>query len=516
MAALRISMYLLRQIVHQLCSETPIKEIARNTKVSRNTIRNYRDRLQKLNKSKEEIQSLAEPELFQLFCTPRIIEDDRKAIFLSHLEHWREEFKRKHVTRRIIWEEYISKYPDGYSYSQFCFLLQENLKEPKVSMVGIHAPGEKFYTDFAGDKLSYIDREKGIEVKCDVLLLTLGYSNLTLAVALPNQKTESVAQGLPELFTRLGGVCSVLVPDNMKTAVIKYDPYEPVLNETFLSMANHYHINVDPARPRRPQDKAKVEVAVNIMYRKVYARIRNRQFYSLAELNETLKHEMDKLNDETMKTYGLSRRELFEQSEREKLKPLPERPFELIKRYYLKVQSNGHVQISSLKKYFSAPYQYTGKQVMVLLTPGLAQIYYDNVCIATHAYAPNSPVRYHTQRDHMPSNHQHYLDAMNPEKLITRAEQISPEVANVIRGILQKSIIPEQSYKTCDGILRLVKEFGRDVLIKSCIKALEYDVLSYKKIRAFSTISAHHDVYDTKPTGSLPQHQNIRGNHDYQ
>lgn len=117
-------------------------------------------------------------------------------------------------------------------------------------MVGIHAPGEKFYTDFAEDKLSYIDTKKVIEVKCEVWLLTLGYSNLTLALALPNQKTESLVHGLPELFTRLVGFCSVLVLDNMKTAVIKYDPYEPVLNETFLSMPNHYHIKVNPARPR--------------------------------------------------------------------------------------------------------------------------------------------------------------------------------------------------------------------------------------------------------------------------
>lgn len=516
MAALRISMYLLRQIIHQLCSEIAIKEIARNTKVSRNTIRGYRDRLQKIDKSKEELQSLAEPELFKLFCTPKLIEDDRKAIFLNHLEYWCKELKRKNVTRRIIWEEYIAQYPDGYSYSQFCFHLQENLNEQKVSMVGIHAPGEKFYTDFAGDKLSYIDREKGIEIKCEVLLLTLGYSNLTLAVALPNQKTESVAQGLPELFTQLGGVCNVIVPDNMKTAVIKYDAREPALNETFLAMANHYHVNVNPARPRKPQDKAKVEVAVNIMYRRVYARIRKRQFYSLAELNETLKLEIEKLNNETMQTYGLSRRELFEQSEREKLKPLPERPFQLIKRYHLKVQNNGHVQISSLKKYFSVPYQYTGKQVMVILTPGLIQIYLESVRIATHTYSPNSLVRYHTQRDHMPSNHQHYLDAMNPEKLTHRAEQISPEVASVIREILQRSTFPEQAYKTCDGILRLVKEFGRDVLIKSCIQALEYNVFSYKRIRAFSTILAHTEVYNTQPTGSLPQHQNIRGNHNYQ
>jgi hypothetical protein len=183
-----------------LCSEIAIKEIARNTKVSRNTIRGYRDRLQKIDKSKEELQSLAEPELFKLFCTPKLIEDDRKAIFINFLEYWSKEFKRKNVTRRIIWEAYISKYPDGYRYSQFCFHLQENLNEQKVSMVGIHAPGEKFYTDFAGDKLSYIDREIGIEIKCEVLLLKLGYRNLTLAMALPNQKKESVALGLPELF----------------------------------------------------------------------------------------------------------------------------------------------------------------------------------------------------------------------------------------------------------------------------------------------------------------------------
>jgi len=117
-------MYLLRQIVHQLCSETPIKEIARNIKVSRNTILNYRDRLQKLDKSKEEIQSFAEPEWLLLFSMPRIVEDAWMPISLSHLDYWREEFIRKHVTRRIIWEEYNSKYPDDYCYSQFCFLLQ--------------------------------------------------------------------------------------------------------------------------------------------------------------------------------------------------------------------------------------------------------------------------------------------------------------------------------------------------------------------------------------------------------
>jgi transposase len=513
MAALKISMYLLRQIIHQLCSEVAIKEIARNTKVSRNTIRGYRDKLQELGKTKEELQALAEPELFHLFCAPKLIEEDRKAIFLSLVDHWKKELKRKNVTRRIIWEEYIAQYPDGYSYSQFCFHLQECLKEAKVSMVGIHIAGERFFIDFAGDKLSYFDREKGVEVKCDVLLITLGYSNYTLAIALPNQKIDSVIKGSVDLFTRLGGVCKFIVPDNMKTAVVKSDPYEPVLNDSFLAMANHYKISVNPARPRKPQDKAKVEVSVNVLYRRVYARIRNRQFYSLEELNVALMQETDKMNNETMQSYGVSRKELFEQSEKDLLIPLPERPFELKKQYYLKVQNNGHVQISSLKQYFSVPYQFTGKQVVVIATAGLIHIYHEGVCIATHTSNPT--VRYHTQRDHMPSSHQQYLDGMNPEKLIQRAEQISSEVGLVIKTVLEKQIYPEQAYKACNGILSLIKEVGKDILIKSCSQALEYNALSYMRIRAIAKNYSHTDVYDTKPTGALPQHENIRGRHQY-
>jgi len=514
MAAFRISMYLLRQIIHQLCSGLAIKEIARNTKASKNTIRVYRDKLQAMGKTLEELQALSEPELHHLFCSPKLIEEDRKATFLTLVEYWTKELKRPHVTRRILWEEYIAQRPDGYGYSQFCFHLQEQIKAQKITMVGVHLPGDKFFIDFTGDKLSYFDQAQGLEVKCEVLLITLGFSNYTLTIALPDQKIESVTKGSTILFTRLGGVCKAIVPDNMKTAVIKSDRYEPVLNDTFLSMANHYKMVVIPTRPRKPQDKAKVEVSVNHIYRNVYARLRNRRFYSLEELNVALMEETERMNNQPMKEYGVSRKTLFEQNEKERLIPLPERPFELIKQYSLKVQNNGHVQISKLKQYFSVPYQYIGQQVVVIATTGLIQIYLNGECIATHT--PNPKARYHTQRDHMASTHQHYLDSMNPDKLIQRAEQISREVGQVIRGILQKQAYPEQAYKTCNGILSLVKEVGREILIKSCIQALEFDVYSYNRIRTIALNMGHTQTFNTVPTGTLPKHDNIRGVGQYQ
>lgn len=513
MAAYRISMYLLRQIVQQLYSGMAIKEIARNTRVARNTIRAYRDKIQLLGKSLADLEALNEPQLHHLLCSPRVVEEDRKAQFLNQVEHWLRELKNPHVTRRRLWEEYIHQQPDGYSYTQFCFHLQEQLKARKISMVGNHLPGDKIFMDFAGDKLCYYDREQGKEIKCDVLLITLGFSNYTLAMALPDQKVESVTYGVSSLLTRLGGVCKCLVPDNMKTAVTKADRYEPVLNDTFLAMANHYKMSVIPARPRRPQDKSKVERAVNIVYQNVYARIRNSRFYSLEELNRAMQEEMDRLNDKTMEQYGASRRMILEQQERSALGSLPERPFELVKQYSLKVQQNGHVQISSRKQYFSVPYAYIGKQVTVIATSSLISIYYQGACIATHV--PHQTSRYHTCPEHMATQHKIYLDSMNPDKLIQRGEQISPEVGAVIRAVLDRQIHPEQAYKSCNGILSLSREFGKDALIQGCIQALEHEIIGYKRLRILTQNKTYTPAYETRPTGNLPEHENIRGSQNY-
>jgi hypothetical protein len=177
------------------------------------------------------------------------------------------------------------------------------------------------------------------------------------------------------------------------------------------------------------------------------------------------------------------------------------------------VQQNGHVQLSSRKQYFSVPYAYIGKQVTVIATSSLISIYYQGACIATHVPHPTS--RYHTQADHMATQHKIYLDGMNPDKLIQRGEQISPEVGAVIRAVLDRQIHPEQAYKSCNGILSLSREFGKDALIQSCIQALEHEIISYKRLRILTQFKTNTPAYETRPTGNLPEHENIRGSQNY-
>ena len=98
-----------------------------------------------------------------------------------------------------------------------------------------------------------------------------------------------------------------MVPDNLKSPVIKADWFDPGLNRTCADMAAHYGTTILPARPRRPRDKAKVEVAVQVAQRWILARLRNHRFFSLAELNVVIRRLLDELNMRLMCGYGASR-----------------------------------------------------------------------------------------------------------------------------------------------------------------------------------------------------------------
>ena len=82
-----------------------------------------------------------------------------------------------------------------------------------------------------------------------------------------------------------------------------------------------------PARVRKPKDKAKVEKAVQEVERQLLAPLRHRQFTNFTGLNEAIREYLSKLDNRTMKGYGLSRLALFERTDQPELKPLPAYPF---------------------------------------------------------------------------------------------------------------------------------------------------------------------------------------------
>lgn len=516
MANYSITMNQVKQIYKLHAEGVGVKRIAIILGIARNTVKAYLRKTQSLGLADDELMAMENPVLTDQLKSVSTQEKENYQAFLQRAEYYAQELfnrKKTHVTRMILWEEDFNAGLIRLKYSRFCYHLKRYLKSKHPSMVMIHRPGEKMFIDFAGDKLHYVDRSTGKSIPVEVLLLTLGYSNYTLAIAIPSQKNEDLIVGLVILISYLGAITAAIVPDNMKSAVIKPDRYEAVINEKFLDMANYYGLAVLPTRPVKPKDKAKVETHVNVVYQQVYARLRHMTFHSLEELNQALREKVDLLNDAVMQDYGVTRRTLLERDERAALKPLPAHPYSLVQQSKHTVGQNGHVKVTSIGKYLSVPYRLIGQKVTVLISNGIARIYHDRQCVATHAITRGE--LYISQADHMSSVHREYLNSQSPDSLRQRARAIGPEVEALISAVLSKGLFPEQMYKTCQGILALHLKCEPDRFRKCCQLAVANDLTSLRYMRHL--VSNAHASFDEQdnPSGKLPTHDNIRGPENY-
>jgi transposase len=516
MAFYPITMNQVKQIYKLYSEGVGIKRIAVILGISKNTVKSYLRKTQELELPDGELMAIENPVLADQLKPVSALEKENYQAFLQRAEYYADELsnrKRTHVTRMILWQEDFNVGLIQLKYSRFCFHLKRYLKSKHPSMVMVHRPGEKMFVDFAGDKLYYIDRETGETIAAEVLLFTLGYSNYTLAVATPSQKNEDLIEGLVILISRLGAIPSAIVPDNLKSAVTTPDRYEAVINEKFLDMANYYGLVVLPTRPIKPKDKAKVETHVNVIYQQVYARLRHMTFYSLEELNQALHEKVELLNDAVMQDYGVSRKMLLERDERALLKPLPAHPYSLVNQSKHTVGQNGHVKVTSISKYISVPYHLIGQKVTVLISNGIARIYHQRQCVATHAISNGQ--LYISNPDHLSSVHKEYLNSLSPDSLRDKARAIGPEVEALINAVLNRGLFPEQMYKTCQGILALQLKCERIRFQRCCQLAVANNLTSLRYMRHL--VTSAHVKFNEEPgsSGGLPLHDNIRGRDSY-
>ena len=259
------------------------KYIARSLAMSKNTVKVYLEKLKNSKRDINDLLKLEEPELEAWFHSgnPSYKTDERYAHFAGKLDYFINELKRVGVTRQLLWEEYKQEYPQGYSRSQFFFHLSQHLLARNPSMVLNHQAGEMLYFDFAGKRMSYTNPLTGEIVPCEVFVACLPYSDYAFSMAVESQQVEDFIYALQSCLHAIGGVPKVLVPDNLKSAVVKSHRHEPTINRALEDFANHYGTTVVPARVRKPKDKALVENQVKMIYSRVYAKLRNRQFFDL-------------------------------------------------------------------------------------------------------------------------------------------------------------------------------------------------------------------------------------------
>ncbi len=489
------------------------KFIARSLGISRNTVKTYLEKLPDIGMDLDKLLMLENPELEKLFHRGNpAYKEDRFTQFKSQLDYFEKELKRHGVTRRVLWEEYKLSYPTGYKYTQFCYHLNQQLLARKPTMVLSHNPGEKLFIDFAGKKLSYVDRETGEIIWCPVFVACLPYSDYSFVFVVRSQCIEDFLYAIRKCLEFLGGAPLILVPDNLKSAVIKANRYEPDINRALEDFCNHYHMSIMPARVVKPRDKALVENQVKMAYSRVYAKMRDMQFFNLSSLNEAVKAFNLKHNQTRMQLKPYCREECFLANEKELLQTLPDDPFEI--KYYrdLKVAQNNHIRLGIDNHYYSVPYRWIGEKVKVIYTWSIVRIYAkgDQIAIHPRDYAPSA---YTTIKEHLCSHHQHYLNR-SPDYYLERASKISPELQQLIEQLFQNGRFPEQNYNTCDVFFSLYKKTDPEIFSRACNAALDCKSHSYRFLMNIIE-TMNKDPEQEIPPAALPLHENIRGESYY-
>jgi transposase len=309
------------------------------------------------------------------------------------------------------------------------------------------------------------------------------------------------------MFDFFGGVTEIVVPDNLKAGVKHPSRYEPDLNPTYQDLAQHYGVAVIPARVKKPKDKAKAEVGVQVVERWILARLRNRTFFSLADLNQAIREFLDEINARLMKHLGHSRRELFEMLDQPALKPLPESPYEFALWKKARVNIDYHVEFE--KHYYSVPHKLIHEKVYIRATESTIEVFFKNRRVASHRRV-NSPGRHTTVAEHMPPSHQKYQE-WSPDRFITWAHTIGPHTAQLVQAMFDSRKHPQQAYRSCMGILRLAKRYSDERLEAACQRALAAGIHSYKGVK--NILDAKLDQVDPEePVTTVPtDHENIRG-----
>jgi transposase len=234
----------------------------------------------------------------------------------------------KHVTLQLLWEEYREKNPDGYRYSRFCDLYRGWLRRQEVVLRQEHRAGEKLFVDYAGDTIPVYPGAAGDATAAAIFVAVLGASSYTYSEATGTQGLADWIGAHMRAFEFLGGVPEIVVPDNLKSGVVKACRYEPGINRTYEEMAAHYGVAVVPARRRKPRDKAKAEAGVLVVERWILAALRKRRFFSLAEVNRAIQELLVRLNDRPFRKRDGSRRSLFESLDKPALRTLPAERYE--------------------------------------------------------------------------------------------------------------------------------------------------------------------------------------------
>lgn len=493
------------------------RQIAQAAGRSATTVGRYRQRLVQHGLTWPDVEALDAEALDRLLNPDR---RNSKKLFVE--PDWSEvyaESQRRGVTLRLLHEEYAEGLESGVmSETEFLRRFHRHARTRGLVMRQIHHPGKALYLDFSGKRPAITDHRTGVKRPVELFVAVMGASRKTFALAVESQKLPDWIHCNVEALAFFGGVSASLIPDNLKAAVTARPKGEAaVINMTYNEFAAHYDTDIVPTRPRKPKDKAHVEVGVQIAQRWILARLRNRIFFSIEEINVAIRGLLDKLNDRPMRSVGgKSRNQLFDELDAPALKPLPPEPYKYAD-WKLAVPIGRDYHVSWDGRFYSVPHTLVGAKVNLKVTRDTVMVFHRDKRVATHAKVAEVG-GYSTLPEHQPAAHRAYSQD-NTATLLSWAQQQGGALHAFVRQHIEHNRNPTASLQAMRGLQQMSRESGVERLQVACERALAIHARSVSSVRSILNRGLDRQPADEAPGAAnddTPQaHENIRGPHYY-
>jgi len=499
----------LRELLRlRLQAELSMRQIKDSLRISLGAVQKVISQAEAQGLSWASIEQLDDQQLARRFYP----EADTRVSATLQLPDWVEvhqELRRKGVTKHLLWEEYTQAYPNrSYSYPQYCFLYQAWLKKQKRSMRQTHKAGDKLFVDYAGQTVPIVQADTGEVRFAQIFVAVLGASNYTYCEATWTQSLPDWLGSHARVFDFIGGVPRLIVPDNLKSGVSKACRYDPDINPAYQQLAAHYGVAIMPARPRKPQDKSKAEVGVQIIERWILARLRHHTFFSLTELNQCIRALLGEVNNKPFKQLKGTRQQWFESLDKPVLMPLPKQAYQYTDIKTVKVNVDYHIQYD--QHLYSVPHHLVGEKLELHAKAQLIELYFHNQRVTSHArqYRPGTT----TVAAHMPVRHEKHHQ-WTAGRLMNWAKDLGDDVLHWVQAQLQRKQHEQQAYRVCLGLLNLSRQYPAERLNKARAIANQNQLYRLKQIKSILQSNQDQLLTESKEQLTLlPQdHENIRG-----
>ena len=310
----------------------------------------------------------------------------------------------------------------------------------------------------------------------------------------------------------MGGVPLLIVPDNPKAMIANPDRYEPRTNETVGDFARHYGTSVLPARPRHPQDKAKVESAVQVVERWILMRLRHQRFDSVDDVNEAIAPLLEMLNNKAFQKLPGSRAGAFAQLDAPALQPLPQQAWEFAVFKTVKVHIDHHIEFEGHR--YSVPQSLVGQVLEARVTLHGVEVLHRGQRVAAHQRSAHKG-GFTTASSHLSAAHRAHLE-WTPERLIHWGGSIGVATGRTVTRLLEERRHPEHGYRACLGLLSLAKRYGKPRLEAACVVALELGTAKYSHVKDILVNRRDQVPRSEVSEWTSPTHAHVRGAGYYQ